>query len=111
MRRLADAREQADTWRGVETRSQELEQLLDLATEESDEDLSQAVAADIDALASQLEGMELSLALSGEYDRRDAILAIHAGAGGTDSRTGPRCSSACTSAGPTSAATRPTCST
>ena len=30
--------------------------------------------------------MELELALSGEYDRRDAILAIHAGAGGTDAQ-------------------------
>jgi peptide chain release factor 2 len=86
MRRLADAREQVDTWRGVEARSQELEQLLDLAAEESDEALSQAVAADIDSLARRFEEMELSLALSGEYDRRDAIVAIHAGAGGTDSQ-------------------------
>jgi peptide chain release factor 2 len=30
--------------------------------------------------------MELALALAGQYDRRDAILAIHAGAGGTDSQ-------------------------
>ena len=86
MRHLADVREQVDTWRGVEARSQELGQLLDLATDESDEDLSQAVATDIDALAHQLEEMELTLALSGEYDRRDAIVAIHAGAGGTDSQ-------------------------
>ncbi len=86
MRRLADAREQVDTWRGVEARSQELGQLLDLATEESDEELSQAVATDIESLARKFEEMELSLALSGEYDRRDAILAIHAGAGGTDSQ-------------------------
>jgi peptide chain release factor 2 len=86
MRRLADAREQVDTWRGVESRSQELEQLLELATEESDEELSQAVASDIDALVRVFEEMELSLALSGEYDRRDAILAVHAGAGGTDSQ-------------------------
>jgi len=86
MRRLAEDREQVDTWRGVEARSQELGQLLDLATEESDEELSQAVATDIDALTLKFEEMELSLALSGEYDRRDAILAIHAGAGGTDSQ-------------------------
>jgi peptide chain release factor 2 len=86
MRRLADAREQVDTWRGVEARSHELEQLLQLASEESDEELSQAVAGDIDSLARKFEEMELSLALSGEYDRRDAIVAIHAGAGGTDSQ-------------------------
>jgi peptide chain release factor 2 len=86
MRRLADTREHVDTWRGVETRARELQQLLDLATEESDEELATSVNADIAGLASGFEEMELSLALSGEYDRRDAIVAIHAGAGGTDSQ-------------------------
>jgi len=86
MRRLADAREQVDTWRGLESRSNELQQLLQLARDESDEELSRAVASDVASLAAEFEEMELGLALSGEYDRRDAILAIHAGAGGTDSQ-------------------------
>lgn len=86
MRRLADAREQVEVWRGVETRARETLELLTLAEAEGDEALAAAVAADIDKLAAQMEGMELALALSGEYDRRDAILAIHAGAGGTDSQ-------------------------
>ncbi|MFQ5880465.1 MAG: peptide chain release factor 2, partial [Dehalococcoidia bacterium] len=41
-----------------------------------------AAAADLKA---ELDSLELSLALAGPYDRRDAIVAIHAGAGGTDS--------------------------
>ena len=86
MRRLADVREQVDTWRGLESRSNELQQLLQLARDESDEELSRAVASDVASLAAEFEEMELGLALSGEYDRRDAILAIHAGAGGTDSQ-------------------------
>jgi peptide chain release factor 2 len=86
MRRLADAREQVDTWRGLESRSSELQQLHQLARDESDEQLSQAIASDVASLAAEFEEMELALALSGEYDRRDAILAIHAGAGGTDSQ-------------------------
>jgi peptide chain release factor 2 len=86
MRRLADTRETVDTWRGVETRAHDLQQLLDLASEESDEELAASVTADIASLAADFEEMELSLALSGEYDRRDAIVAIHAGAGGTDSQ-------------------------
>ncbi len=86
MRRIADLREQVDAWRGAETQSTELKQLLELAANESDGELAQAVAADVAKLAVELEEMELSLALSGEYDRRDAILAIHAGAGGTDSQ-------------------------
>jgi len=86
MRRLADLRESVETWRGTETRARDLQQLLDLASEESDEELAQSIADDVASLAHDLEEMELSLALSGEYDRRDAIVAIHAGAGGTDSQ-------------------------
>jgi len=86
MRRIAEAGEQVETWRGLEARARELAQLLELAAAESDAELARAVASDVTTLAAQLEETELSLALAGEYDRRDAILAIHAGAGGTDSQ-------------------------
>ena len=86
MRRIADAREQVETWRGLEARARETADLLGLAEAESDEELAAAVASDTIALAHRLEETELSLALSGEYDQRHAILAIHAGAGGTDSQ-------------------------
>jgi peptide chain release factor 2 len=86
MRRLSDIRDQVNTWRGVESRVRELIELLELAASESDLEVAQSVAEDTQALAARLEDMELELALSGEYDRRDAILAIHAGAGGTDAQ-------------------------
>jgi len=86
MRRIADAREQVETWRGLEARARETADLLGLAEAEADEELAAAVASDTVALAHRLEETELSLALSGEYDQRHAILAIHAGAGGTDSQ-------------------------
>jgi peptide chain release factor 2 len=86
MRRLSEIREQVTTWRGTQAKARELSELFDLAEAEGDADLAQAVAADIQQLAARLEDMELELALSGEYDHRDAILAIHAGAGGTDAQ-------------------------
>jgi peptide chain release factor 2 len=86
MRRLADLRQQAETWRGLETRARDLAGLLELVAAEGDEGLAADIAADLQALAAELDERELSLALSGTYDRRDAILAIHAGAGGTDSQ-------------------------
>ena len=79
-------KDQVATWRGVETQARDLAQLLDLAETEGDEEVAQSVASDTAALAAKLEEMELDLALSGEYDRRAAILAIHAGAGGTDAQ-------------------------
>jgi peptide chain release factor 2 len=86
MRRLSEIREQVTTWRGNQAKARELSELLDLAEAEGDAGLAQAVADDVQQLAARLEDMELELALSGEYDRRDAILAIHAGAGGTDAQ-------------------------
>ena len=86
MRRLAEAREQVETWRGLEASVGELSDLLELAEAEGDEAMAADVSAEVEALVARLDKLELSLALSGEYDRRDAILAIHAGAGGTDSQ-------------------------
>ena len=86
MRRLADAREEVETWRGIEVKTTELLGLLELAEDESDKEVAAEVASETEALASRFEDMELELALSGEYDRRNAIMAIHAGAGGTDSQ-------------------------
>jgi peptide chain release factor 2 len=86
MRRLAEAREQVETWRGLEVEVGELSDLLEMAEAEGDEAMAADVSAEVEALAARLDKLELSLALSGEYDRRDAILAIHAGAGGTDSQ-------------------------
>ncbi len=86
MRRLSDAREEVKMWRSVEAKTTELMGLLELAEAESDEEVAAEVATETEALALSFEDMELTLALSGEYDRRDAIVAIHAGAGGTDSQ-------------------------
>ncbi len=86
MRRLSDLKEQVASWRTVETGARDAADLLTLAESESDAETAQAVAADVARLNEQVEAMELELAFSGEYDRRPAIMAIHAGAGGTDAQ-------------------------
>jgi len=86
MRCLAETREQVETWRGLEAKVSDLSDLLEMAEAEGDEATAADVSAEAEALAARLDELELSLALSGQYDRRDAILAIHAGAGGTDSQ-------------------------
>ena len=68
----------------IDTKSEELDVLLDLQKE------GENVDADIESLVSQLEqeinAIELTMKLSGEHDDRDAIVAIHPGAGGTESQ-------------------------
>jgi peptide chain release factor 2 len=59
---------------------------VDLSLEEEDLSLEQEVQGEIDRLFSELDRLEMQLILGGEYDRRNAIIAIHAGAGGTESQ-------------------------
>jgi peptide chain release factor 2 len=86
MKRLADLKGTVDTWRDLERRTAELDELARLAEAEADESLAADLDHDIGALEAQLDRLELELTFAGPYDRRDAILAVHAGAGGTESQ-------------------------
>jgi peptide chain release factor 2 len=86
MRRLSSIRARAATWRGFEAKVGELLELVDLAEAEGDEATAADVARDTAALEQQLDDLEFELTFSGPYDGRNAILAIHAGAGGTESQ-------------------------
>ncbi len=84
MQEIASLRERVETWRGLERRARDQVELLELALEEGDASFAEQAAEEIGAIESQLDRREFELQLSGEYDHRNAILAIHAGAGGTD---------------------------
>ena len=86
MRELTHFRDELTLWRGMERRAADLLALLELAVAEKDEAVIAEVAAETDALASELERHHFQLMLSGEYDERPAIISIHAGAGGTESQ-------------------------
>lgn len=86
MRRLARLRSAADGWRGFEARVRSAVELLDMAIADGDASMEADLAAEGDALFAEAEERELQLVLSGEYDDRGAILAIHAREGGTDAQ-------------------------
>lgn len=86
MQEAASARERLETWGNLERRVRDAAELLELAQEEHDEAVAESAAADIDVAARELSALEFQLQLSGPYDSRNAILAVHAGAGGTDSQ-------------------------
>lgn len=85
MRRLSGQRRVVEQWRGMEKKSLDIADLITLATEEDDTSLQDGIQSEVSALTTQLEKLELELAFSGEFDSRNAILSIHAGAGGTES--------------------------
>ncbi len=75
-----------EQWRELEKRVADIAELIALASEEEDALLEAEIQSEIETIASRLGELELEMAFSGEYDARNAILAIHAGAGGTESQ-------------------------
>jgi peptide chain release factor 2 len=86
MQELASARARAGAWRDTERRARDLVELLELAIAEEDESISGPAGQELQDLTREVEKREFQLQLSGEYDARNAILAVHAGAGGTESQ-------------------------
>ena len=86
MRRLSQLQETVITWRQLGKKASELDELIDLALAEDDDSLENDVSAEIAQLEQQLHELEFQLTLSGEYDNRNALLAVHSGAGGTESQ-------------------------
>ena len=73
-------------WRGLEKRAAEARELLELVEAEPDPEISAHLEEEAEAIEKEIERLEFQLAFSGPYDSRNAILAIHAGAGGTESQ-------------------------
>jgi peptide chain release factor 2 len=57
-----------------------------MESEEEEASLGNEIQAEVDSIASRLDEFEFQLAFSGKYDNHNAILAIHAGAGGVESQ-------------------------
>jgi peptide chain release factor 2 len=81
-KQAADLREELERWQNF---LKEVDDLLELASAE-DDTMHDEVAASLEDLTARFEKMEFATLFSGDHDKNDAILAFHAGSGGTDSQ-------------------------
>jgi len=86
MRQLSALKEQTQNWRKLEQRVKDLTELVDMSLEEEDLSMEQEVRSEVDKITTEVEKLDFLLLLGGEYDTRNAIVALHAGAGGTESQ-------------------------
>jgi peptide chain release factor 2 len=84
MRQLAEYQKTVEKWRELEKKVADIAELIEFA--EEDTHLQKEIGTELDGLANSLDELEFRLAFTSEYDARNAILAIHAGAGGTESQ-------------------------
>lgn len=74
------------TFHALEEEQESMEISLELLKEEADEDLQEELEKDIKAYMATISEFELKLMLSDPYDKNNAILELHPGAGGTESQ-------------------------
>ncbi len=73
-------------WRDIDGKRNDLDALLELAEESGDVELVKDLTFELDQFEHKLAALRLELLLSGELDPNNAIVAIHPGAGGTESQ-------------------------
>ena len=64
----------------------DVETMIELGDDGDDKELEQECAEEIKRMYSELEEIRLTTLLNGEYDENDALLSLHAGAGGTEAQ-------------------------
>jgi peptide chain release factor 2 len=86
MKTLATLNNQVAVWKGIQKQIVTNLELLELANLENDSSFLDEIRLETGQIEKNVEEEEFTLTLSGEHDQRDAILALHAGAGGVDSQ-------------------------
>ncbi len=84
LREAEGLREELALWRGLLARAQSTVELLDIAQSDDDQALLADIAKEAEELAREYERTRRELLFGGEYDQRNGLLTISAGAGGTE---------------------------
>ncbi len=86
LRKKTKLSESLEKWKRFSGRIREKENLWRMASEENDEGLLPDLEAELQILSGEVREEELKMMLSSEQDPMNAIMSIHAGAGGTEAQ-------------------------
>jgi len=83
---LNGLKEIVNTYHRFMETQENLEMTLELLREENDEELHEEISGEMQTFRKELSDYELTMLLSEPYDKNNAILELHPGAGGTESQ-------------------------
>jgi peptide chain release factor 2 len=86
LKEISELKKWSERWQKLDQEVEELSLLKNMAEEEEDAQATGEVNADLLELKKKLDDFEFQTVLSGEDDAKNALLAIHSGAGGTESQ-------------------------
>lgn len=85
MKELKSYKDDVEVYRQLESGYEDIETLIEMGYEENDASIIPEIEEELSRLKTNYEELRIKTLLSGEYDKNDAILSLHAGAGGTES--------------------------
>ena len=86
MQKVSSVKMWLDGWNGLRRALGDTESLIELAEESNDESMGAEIDTEVSAIQRGIDDLEFRNMLSGDDDERNAILTIHAGAGGTEAQ-------------------------
>lgn len=86
LQQIKQGKKKLDEYNGLCTRLEDAIALADMAIEENEEGYADEVKAELAYIEEEEERMRIEILLSGEYDRNNAIVSFHPGAGGTEAQ-------------------------
>ncbi|MBQ9374884.1 MAG: peptide chain release factor 2 [Ruminococcus sp.] len=70
----------------LQQKADDIEVMIEMASEEDDEAMIEEIESELEALGNAIDELTLASLLTGEYDKCNAIISFHAGAGGTEAQ-------------------------
>lgn len=86
LRNIKQVKSKIENFEKLSQRVEDALVLAEMAIEENDESVVDEVVAEVAAIKKEEERQRIEILLSGEYDRNNAILSFHPGAGGTEAQ-------------------------
>lgn len=84
MKELKNLKDTVDEYYKLSQAYEDVETLIEMGYEENDESLIPEIQEMLDEFTEAFDNLRIKTLLSGEYDNNNAILTLHAGAGGTE---------------------------
>ncbi len=86
LQRTKQLKDKVESYENLKNKWEDTLVLIDLANEENDESLLPEVTQAAKEIEEEIDKMTLETLLSGQYDKSNAIMTFHAGAGGTEAQ-------------------------
>ncbi len=86
LQKLKGYKNKVEKYEGLVSEFEDTLVLIDMANSEEDASYADEIGKSVRNIRAKLEEMTLETLLSGEYDKNNAIVSLHAGAGGTEAQ-------------------------